>query len=148
MSPPWPAPADAIGETEEFARCLDLLDDCDPLARRELDLARSRPGDAAADAAVWDAGEGARWIKGRSRWGTRRRTGRFHLDRGVLESTLGQDRPGILQNPIRGAVGAQMRRGHVPARNEGPHVQVVNLGHAVDPGQRGPEFGDIDVLRR
>lgn len=31
--------ADAIGETEEFARCLDLLDDCDPLARRELDLA-------------------------------------------------------------------------------------------------------------
>lgn len=31
--------ADAIGETEEFARCLDLLDDCDPLARREMDLA-------------------------------------------------------------------------------------------------------------
>ena len=31
--------ADAIGETEEFARCLDLLDDCDPEARRELGLA-------------------------------------------------------------------------------------------------------------
>ena len=31
--------ADDIGETEEFARCLDLLDDCDPAARRELDLA-------------------------------------------------------------------------------------------------------------
>lgn len=31
--------ADAIGETDEFARCLDLLDDCDPAARRELDLA-------------------------------------------------------------------------------------------------------------
>lgn len=31
--------ADDIGETEEFARCLDLLDDCDPAARRELGLA-------------------------------------------------------------------------------------------------------------
>ena len=31
--------ADSIGETEEFARCLDLLDDCDPAARRELGLA-------------------------------------------------------------------------------------------------------------
>jgi len=31
--------ADAIGETEEFARCLDLLDDCDPAARVELGLA-------------------------------------------------------------------------------------------------------------
>jgi hypothetical protein len=30
--------ADAIGETEEFARCLDLLDDCDPAARGELGL--------------------------------------------------------------------------------------------------------------
>jgi hypothetical protein len=28
--------ADAIGETEEYARCLDLLDDCDPRARAEL----------------------------------------------------------------------------------------------------------------
>jgi hypothetical protein len=31
--------ADAIGETDEHARCLDLLDDCDPAARRELGLA-------------------------------------------------------------------------------------------------------------
>jgi len=31
--------ADAIGETEEFARCLDLLDDCDPEARAGLGLA-------------------------------------------------------------------------------------------------------------
>jgi hypothetical protein len=31
--------ADSIGETEEFARCLDLLDDCDPAARGELGLA-------------------------------------------------------------------------------------------------------------
>jgi hypothetical protein len=31
--------ADAIGETSEFNRCLDLLDDCDPAARRELGLA-------------------------------------------------------------------------------------------------------------
>ena len=30
--------ADAIGETDEFARCLDLLDDCDPAARGEFDL--------------------------------------------------------------------------------------------------------------
>ena len=30
--------ADIIGETDEQARCLDLLDDCDPSARRELDL--------------------------------------------------------------------------------------------------------------
>ena len=30
--------ADAIGETEEFARCCDLLDDCDPAARPALDL--------------------------------------------------------------------------------------------------------------
>jgi hypothetical protein len=30
--------ADAIGETDEQARCLDLLDDCDPAARRELGL--------------------------------------------------------------------------------------------------------------
>jgi hypothetical protein len=30
--------ADSIGETEEFARCLDLLDDCDPTAREELGL--------------------------------------------------------------------------------------------------------------
>lgn len=30
--------ADAIGETDEFERCRDLLDDCDPAARRELDL--------------------------------------------------------------------------------------------------------------
>ena len=30
--------ADAIGETDEQARCLDLLDDCDPSARRELGL--------------------------------------------------------------------------------------------------------------
>jgi hypothetical protein len=28
--------ADSIGETDEFQRCLDLLDDCDPAARREL----------------------------------------------------------------------------------------------------------------
>lgn len=31
--------ADSIGETEEFARCLDLLDDCDPVARAALGLA-------------------------------------------------------------------------------------------------------------
>jgi uncharacterized protein DUF3151 len=30
--------ADAIGETEEHARCLDLLDDCDPSARAALGL--------------------------------------------------------------------------------------------------------------
>jgi hypothetical protein len=30
--------ADAIGETEEFARCVDLLDDCDPAARSEFGL--------------------------------------------------------------------------------------------------------------
>jgi len=28
--------ADAIGETAEYQRCLDLLDDCDPMARSEL----------------------------------------------------------------------------------------------------------------
>ena len=31
--------ADAIGETEEYQRCLDLLDDCDPAAREQLGLA-------------------------------------------------------------------------------------------------------------
>lgn len=31
--------ADVIGETDENARCLDLLDDCDPAARQELGLA-------------------------------------------------------------------------------------------------------------
>lgn len=31
--------ADAIGETDEFGRCLDLLDDCDPAARGEFGLA-------------------------------------------------------------------------------------------------------------
>lgn len=31
--------ADDIGETDEFARCQDLLDDCDPAARAELGLA-------------------------------------------------------------------------------------------------------------
>jgi len=30
--------ADAIGETEEFARCVDLLEDCDPTARAEFGL--------------------------------------------------------------------------------------------------------------
>lgn len=30
--------ADAIGETEENLRCLDLLDDCDPAARQALGL--------------------------------------------------------------------------------------------------------------
>jgi hypothetical protein len=30
--------ADDIGETDEFQRCLDLLDDCDPSARAELGL--------------------------------------------------------------------------------------------------------------
>jgi hypothetical protein len=30
--------ADAIGETDEQARCLDLLDDCDPGARASLGL--------------------------------------------------------------------------------------------------------------
>lgn len=30
--------ADTIGETDEYARCLDLLDDCDPAARNELGL--------------------------------------------------------------------------------------------------------------
>jgi hypothetical protein len=30
--------ADAIGETDEHARCLDLLDDCDPAARPALGL--------------------------------------------------------------------------------------------------------------
>ena len=30
--------ADAIGETDEYARCLDLLDDCDPSARAQLGL--------------------------------------------------------------------------------------------------------------
>ena len=30
--------ADAIGETDEYARCVDLLDDCDPAARKELGL--------------------------------------------------------------------------------------------------------------
>ena len=30
--------ADAIGETDEFARCCDLLDDCDPAARSAFDL--------------------------------------------------------------------------------------------------------------
>jgi len=31
--------AESIGETDEHARCLDLLDDCDPSARAELGLA-------------------------------------------------------------------------------------------------------------
>lgn len=31
--------ADTIGEADENARCLDLLDDCDPAARTELGLA-------------------------------------------------------------------------------------------------------------
>jgi hypothetical protein len=30
--------ADAIGESDEYQRCLDLLDDCDPSARAELGL--------------------------------------------------------------------------------------------------------------
>ena len=30
--------ADTIGETDELNRCLDLLDDCDPAARKELGL--------------------------------------------------------------------------------------------------------------
>jgi hypothetical protein len=30
--------ADAIGETDEYNRCLDLLDDCDPAAREKLGL--------------------------------------------------------------------------------------------------------------
>ncbi|WP_406817320.1 DUF3151 domain-containing protein [Mycobacterium sp. M23085] len=30
--------ADTIGETDEYARCLDLLDDCDPEARPALGL--------------------------------------------------------------------------------------------------------------
>lgn len=30
--------ADAIGETDEFSRCCDLLDDCDPAARPALGL--------------------------------------------------------------------------------------------------------------
>lgn len=30
--------ADTIGETDEYARCLDLLDDCDPEARQALGL--------------------------------------------------------------------------------------------------------------
>jgi hypothetical protein len=30
--------ADAIGEADEYQRCLDLLDDCDPAARAELGL--------------------------------------------------------------------------------------------------------------
>ena len=30
--------ADTIGETDEYARCCDLLDDCDPAARIELGL--------------------------------------------------------------------------------------------------------------
>ncbi|KZS71260.1 hypothetical protein A4G29_16160 [Mycobacterium kansasii] len=30
--------ADAIGETDEYDRCLDLLDDCDPAARPALGL--------------------------------------------------------------------------------------------------------------
>ncbi|TVS86664.1 DUF3151 domain-containing protein [Mycobacterium helveticum] len=30
--------ADAIGETGEYARCLDLLDDCDPAARGAVGL--------------------------------------------------------------------------------------------------------------
>jgi len=30
--------ADTIGEDEEYQRCLDLLDDCDPSARAELGL--------------------------------------------------------------------------------------------------------------
>jgi hypothetical protein len=30
--------AEAIGEGDEYARCLDLLDDCDPAARTELGL--------------------------------------------------------------------------------------------------------------
>lgn len=30
--------ADAIGETDETQRCLDLLDDCDPAARAQLGL--------------------------------------------------------------------------------------------------------------
>jgi Protein of unknown function (DUF3151) len=31
--------AETIGETDEVARCLDLLDDCDPAARADLGLA-------------------------------------------------------------------------------------------------------------
>lgn len=31
--------ADSIGETPEYSRCLDLLDDCDPSARGALGLA-------------------------------------------------------------------------------------------------------------
>lgn len=34
--------AEAIGETSEYQRCLDLLDDCDPGARAALGLAGDR----------------------------------------------------------------------------------------------------------
>lgn len=114
--------ADLIGETDEVARCRDLLDDCDPAARAELGVGL-------------EVGFG-RAVRDHSR--------RLHLDGAVVEAAFGQDRLRVGQHPVGLPVGGQMRGGHV--RYQRPDVKVVHLGDAVDGGQCCPQLVDVDVF--
>ena len=103
--------ADAIGETDEFQRCLDLLDDCDPRGPR-----RTRAG--LAQLSAWQslgAVRAARSGPWRAPVRARRSTAR------ASSSTRAES-----------AAAGQMRGGHVLAGHQRPHVQVVHLGDAVD----------------
>jgi hypothetical protein len=56
---------------------------------------------------------------------------------------------GVRQHPgqVGGGGDAQVRRGNVHSGRQGPHVKVVDVGDALDPGQGGGDVGDVEAGR-
>ena len=75
--------ADAIGEADEYQRCLDLLDDCDPAARSELGLATLAALTVRFALAVGRA------------------IGRLDLNRRMVQPARGEHRTGVIEHPGR-----------------------------------------------
>ena len=112
--------ADAIGESDEYARCLDLLDDCDTAAR--------------APNSVWPSG----LLHARFAVAVARRVGRLDLDGRVCEAARCEHGLGLVEHLRRVGRRRQVRSGHVLARNQRPHVQVVYFGDTVESAQQHP----------
>ena len=74
-------------------------------------------------------------------------SGRLDLNRGVRQAAGGQHRAGLVEHTRAVGGARQVRGGHVLAGDQGPHVQIVHVGDAVDGAQRLPQLLDVDVAR-
>ena len=90
--------ADTIGETQEYLRCLDLLDDCDQQPARLWASRRALEGLVTSAVRAFD------------------------LDGGMVQSAGGQHRACVVQHLGRVRGTGQVRGAHVLAGRKCPHV--------------------------